>query len=155
MKDKISVKNWRKFQHYKNRNPPWIKLATSTFQDYEFSCLQDASKLLAFCIWTLAARFEDGELPADLDYIKAQTGVTIPTLENLHDLENNGFIVIASNLLAGCKQNRPSERETETELEGESSYRTHTYIKPSDLLQSPADAAKSAASPEGSQKNCH
>ena len=22
----LTIKNWHKFQHYKDRNPPWIKL---------------------------------------------------------------------------------------------------------------------------------
>ena len=41
----LKIKDWDKFQHYKDRNPPWIKLSTDTFQNYDFSRLQDASKL--------------------------------------------------------------------------------------------------------------
>ena len=29
------VKNWSKFQHYKNRNPPWIRLHVEILDDYK------------------------------------------------------------------------------------------------------------------------
>ena len=115
----LTIRNWSKFQHYKDRNPPWIKLSTSTFQNYEFSCLQDASKLLAVCIWTLASRSSDGSVPADFDWIKTQSclGSTI-TIEHLKELINQGFIIDASNMLADCKQ--PARPET---------YREEAYSK--------------------------
>jgi len=104
----LKVKDWDSFQHYKDRNPPWIKLSTDTFQDYEFSRLQDASKLLAICIWTLASRYKDpkeGLVPADLDYIKSQCGLGKSiTIEHLKELIEQGFIIDASGMLADCKQ---------------------------------------------------
>jgi hypothetical protein len=30
-------KNFEQFQHYKDRNPPWIKLWTRLLDDYEFN----------------------------------------------------------------------------------------------------------------------
>lgn len=117
---KLFVRGWTKFQHYKDRNPPWIKLATDTFQNYEFSCLPDASKLLAICIWTLAARSKDGSFPADFEYIKRQCNLG-PTVcrENLQVLVNKGFVEDRSNLLASCKQSAIPEGEKEGETEGE------------------------------------
>ena len=50
----LRVKNWEKFQHYKDRTPPWIKLYRDLLNDYEFSCLQDASKAHLMLIWLLA-----------------------------------------------------------------------------------------------------
>lgn len=50
----FTVKNWTKHQHYKDRRPPWIKLHITLLDDYEFSCLQDASKLHLIAIWILA-----------------------------------------------------------------------------------------------------
>jgi hypothetical protein len=118
----LRVKNWDRYQHYKDRCPPWIKLATDTFQNYEFSRLQDASKLLAICIWTLAARSKNGEVPDDLDYIKG-VGVlgAMVKAENLQELVTKGFLQRDSELLAGCEQSACSEREGETEREAEQS----------------------------------
>ena len=39
MKVTFSVKNWDEFQHYKDRNPPWIKLHNHLLDDYEFEML--------------------------------------------------------------------------------------------------------------------
>src|SRR5690606_19747530 len=32
----LTVKNFERFQHYKDRNPPWIKLYNDLLDDYEF-----------------------------------------------------------------------------------------------------------------------
>lgn len=116
----LRVTNWRKFQHYHDRNPPWIKLATGTFQNYEFSRLHDASKLLAVCIWTLAARSSDGSVPDDLDFIK-QMGCLgqLIKAEHLKQLIDQGFITRCSEPLATRSQVAALEREGEVERETE------------------------------------
>lgn len=40
----LRVKNFDRFQHYKDRTPPWIKLYNDLLDDYDFSCLPDAEK---------------------------------------------------------------------------------------------------------------
>jgi hypothetical protein len=112
----LRVKNWSKYQHYKDRCPPWIKLATDTFQNYEFSRLQDASKLLAICIWTIASRSKDGSVPHDFEFIKGigRLGSTVRQ-EHLKELINQGFVEVCSEVLADCKQSACSETEGETE----------------------------------------
>ncbi len=120
MVEYLKVKNWARFQHYKDRNPPWIKLATDTFQNYEFSRLQDASKLLAICIWTLAARSKDGTVPDDFAWIKQQGGLTTKiNNSHLNELITQGFIERASKALANRKQSASLETEGEGETEVE------------------------------------
>lgn len=118
----LTIKDWDKFQHYKDRNPPWIKLATDLFQNYDFSCLHDASKLLAICIWTLASRTKEGQVAADFDYIKSQCllGNTVKP-EHLKELITKGYLIDASNTLADCKQSAIPEtyREETYREEGE------------------------------------
>lgn len=112
------VRNWDKFQHYKDRNPPWIKLHTELLDNYDFSRLQDASKLLALCIWLLAAR-SDNEIPADPEWIQRRCNLkTKPDLEPLFSANFIEWIQPlteseqnASNTLAGCKQDACSETE--------------------------------------------
>lgn len=115
----LRVKNWTKFQHYKDRCPPWIKLATDTFQNYDFSRLSDGSKLLAICCWTIASRSKDGSVPDDFVYIKA-VGCLGDMVKEKHlaELISKGFLE-RSNLLASCGQNACSETEGETETETE------------------------------------
>jgi hypothetical protein len=37
----LTIKNWSEFQHYKDRNPPWIKLHRALLDDYAFAALPD------------------------------------------------------------------------------------------------------------------
>lgn len=122
----LKIKDWQSFQHYKDRNPPWIKLQTDTFQNYDFSRLQSASKLLAICIWTLASRSKDGTVPHDFDYIKTwgQLGKDV-TENNLKELINKGYLIDDSNALADCKQSAIPE----TEAYSKETYRKETEKK--------------------------
>lgn len=107
----LSVKNWEEFQHYKDRSPPWIKLHRELLRDYEFSCLQDASKLHLMLIWLLSSQL-DNRIPNDAAWIQRQIGVSDPV--DLTALIDNGFL-LASDVLADCKQSAMPETETETE----------------------------------------
>lgn len=117
----LTVKNFSKFQHYKERNPPWIKIHRELFHDYEFGRLHDASKLHLMLIWLLASQ-TDNKFPNCPEYIKEQIHVKEDVDLNL--LISKGFLVP----LASCKQdastlhtNADSEAEaykpTEAEVE--------------------------------------
>jgi hypothetical protein len=112
----LYVKNWEKFQHYKDRNPPWIKLHRDLLRDYEFTCLQDASKLLLMLLWLLASQL-DNKIPHDLDWLKTQLGIN--KKPDLKELIKQGFIVVDSNVLADCKRLDIVEAETEAYKEEE------------------------------------
>jgi hypothetical protein len=56
------IKNWEKFQHFKDRNPPWIKLYRDLLEDLEwFELPSDAAKALIL-FWLIASE-SNGELP--------------------------------------------------------------------------------------------
>lgn len=74
------VKNWENFQHYKNRNPPWIKLHFAIFASEDWAMLADASKLLAVVCMLVASR-HDGMVPNNPGYIKR-----VAYLDDLPDL---------------------------------------------------------------------
>jgi hypothetical protein len=79
----LRVKNWTEFQHYKDRNPPWIKLHRTLLDDYEFSRLQDASKAHLMLIWLFASQ-KDGLVPDDPEFLKMKLGLeTSPDLKSL------------------------------------------------------------------------
>ena len=109
--DYLTVKNWDQYQHYKERDPPWIKLHRNLLNDYEFACLQDASKLHLMLIWLLASQ-SNGRIPNDASYI--QSKISTSTKPNINLLIEKGFL-IASNMLADCKQSAMPETEAETE----------------------------------------
>lgn len=85
------VRNFEKFQHYKDRSPPWIKLYTNILENYEFGALTDASKSHLILIWLLASRTE-GTLPYDAEWISRS--IHAHGKVNLEELANAEFIVV-------------------------------------------------------------
>ena len=99
------VKNWAKFQHYKNRCPPWIKLQKELLDDYEFACLPIASKALAPLLWLLASESLEGDFDADPVRLAFRLRWPLDDIvSGLIPLINQGFIVDASEALAKCLQ---------------------------------------------------
>lgn len=89
MKKTFSVKGWKDLQHYKDRNPPWIKLHNHLLDDYEFEMLGDAAKGHLLCIMMLASRTKN-EMPYDEKWVSKKIGSTGKV--NLEALVNAGFL---------------------------------------------------------------
>ena len=104
--DYIQPKNWTDFQHYKDRSPSWIKLHKSLLDNYEFHCLQLASKALAPLLWLLASEYENGKIPYDCVKIAYRLRVEQESIsEAISDLIHSGFFICyqgASEVLADC-----------------------------------------------------
>lgn len=110
MNEYVSIKNWSTFQHYTDRNPPWIKLYNSLLDDYMFTSLSPESKLLLIHLWLLASR-TDNLIPYDEDWILAKT--QLKQSLDLEPLLRAGFIVINpldSTLIASCKHHAITSR---------------------------------------------
>ena len=109
---KFTVKNWGLFQHYKDRNPPWIKLHFSLLSSSDWVMLDDASRVLAVASMLVASRnggVIDGS-EAGLAYLKRVAYLN--KTPNLKPLISCGFLEPAS----GCKQMLADARpETEEE----------------------------------------
>ncbi len=115
MSGHFSVRNFEKFQHYKDRNPPWIRLYNSLLDDYEFGRLPDASKAHLLAIWLLASRY-DNKIPYDSEWVSRRINATEPV--DLDALAKGGFIVAdqgCSKTLADCKQDAKPEESREEE----------------------------------------
>lgn len=113
-----TIRNWGRFQHYKNRNPPWIKLHRGLLDDFDFSCLPLASKALAPLLWLLAAESDDGSVRIDSEWLAFRLRLTTKEVDaGLTPLINKGFLILASNVLADCLQDACLETEGETETE--------------------------------------
>jgi hypothetical protein len=114
------VTNLEKHQHYKKRSPPWIKLHATALDDYEFLCLQDASKAHLMLIWLLASKLQN-RIPYDPQFVANKIGATEPV--DLEALDSHGFIEAFeadSKALAPRKQTALPETEGDAEAEGES-----------------------------------
>lgn len=118
----VEVVNWDQFQHYKDRNPPWIKLHSQLLENYDFTCLPDCSKSHLLGIWMLASR-TDNKVPANPQWIGNKLGATEPV--DLDLLIKRGFLKYngASTTLADCSNvctgSVPSEEESRGETEAE------------------------------------
>lgn len=117
----LRVRNNDKFQHYRSRNPPWIKLHNSILEDYDFGQLPDATKWAGIALALIASRINN-HIPNDLTWIKNKIGARQRV--DLKPLMEMGFLEIcdcetcASKPLAPRKQSA-IERERERESRGE------------------------------------
>ena len=129
---KIAPKNWRDFQHYKDRNPPWIRLHKGLLDNYEFQCLPVASRALAPMLWLLASDHIDGIIDADVKRLAFRLRMDAAELSQaLKPLIDAGFFEVvesASGALAGCLQ--PAVPETEALQRTEAEAETEAGSKP-------------------------
>lgn len=119
-----SVRNWREFQHYKDRLPPWIKLHRALLDDSEWGGLSPNAAKALINIWLIAADTVDGALPP-LKQLAYRLRLTVQETEDVlaqlaHWVEPRSASVSpceqpASNLQAARKHLAAPETETETE----------------------------------------
>jgi hypothetical protein len=124
----MKIKNWSKFQHFKDRRPTWIKLYRDIIDDKEWFRLSgEAAKFLTF-LWILASEDEtrQGCLP-DIETISWRYRVDIKVISILLS-EIQHFLIIPAVYQDDIKviSNRyqvdiPEKRREETEEEKEKS----------------------------------
>ena len=108
----LHVKNWARFQHYKNRHPTWIKLYRDLLQDHSFRRLPDVVKSQLMLIWLLASS-QHGLVPNDADYLKNVLG--LKRKPNTKLLIEQGFLIeSASTMLAQRREETEKRREEES-----------------------------------------
>ncbi|MFC3208192.1 hypothetical protein [Aquamicrobium soli] len=115
----LKVRNWEQFQHYKDRNPPWIKLHFALLASEDWVTLDDASKLLAVVCMLVASR-NNGFVPNNPAYLKRVA--YLDRLPKLKPLIECGFLEIpqadASTMQAPASAAQADARpETETDTE--------------------------------------
>lgn len=107
----FTPKNWKSFQHYKDRAPAWIKLHKGLLTDFTFSRLPLASRALAPMLWLLASEYEEGAITASLEEIAFRLHVTEQDLSDaITPLISSGFFV-SSDTLAKPAQADSLEKE--------------------------------------------
>lgn len=116
------VVGWDDFQHYKHRDPPWVKLHRRLLDNFAWSLLPDASKGHLVGVWLLASR-HDNCVPYEPAWVATRIGAT--TAVDLEVLVAAGFIegcTRSGKALATRKQNAskvlaPRKRNADPELE--------------------------------------
>lgn len=121
----MRIRNWSKFQHFKDRRPPWIKLYRDLLDDLDWHELSgDDAKVLTM-LWLLAAE-NDGDLPSIKECsfrLRVKQSTLEATIERLSGwVETERYQVdikmSQKNSVAEVSdhQEREVEREVETEL---------------------------------------
>ncbi len=122
------IKNWRKFQHFKDRKPPWIKLYRDLLDDIDWHKLDGEAAKTLVMLWLLASEM-DGQLPDTKEIAFRLRTTEIKVKQSLakliHWLERDDIKTISKRYQDDIKtiskryQNDLSETETETETETE------------------------------------
>jgi len=123
---RLKIRNWRRYQHYTNRNPPWIKLHGDLLTSRDWVSASDSERVLAIACMLIAAKTgdDDGTFDADPEYL--QRAAYLNTLPDLKPLINRGFLEVvqadasktladASKTLADARIEGETEGEEETE----------------------------------------
>ena len=96
----LCIRKWTEHQHYKDRDPAWIKVYNRLLEDYDFLALSEVAQAHLLKLWLLASR-TDNRIPYDLSYITARTGAR--TAIDIDDFIVHGWLQF-------CDENAPSER---------------------------------------------
>jgi hypothetical protein len=75
----LRIKNWKRFQHFSDRRPVWIKLYRELLDDVEWHELSPAPAKLLMMLWLLASE-TDGYLP-DIKTISFRLRVSCKEIE--------------------------------------------------------------------------
>ena len=140
------VTNWDQYQHYKDRDPAWIKLYARLLDDYGFATLPDNSKWHLVGIFLLASK-QGNRIPGDPRWVRKK--IAARTRVDLEALLAAGFIEEdASTAPADCAPPAIPEKESESEerrerlssagadLEVENSFQKFWTAYPTDPLMS-------------------
>lgn len=116
MPNYLQVKNWQDFQHYKDREPKWIKVYRTLLMDYKFDQLTDQEFGQLVKIWLLASQLNN-KLPSDPAWIQKKCSMSSkPNIDKyiqLDFLQPNGLYESVQN----CTHTLYTDKETETETD--------------------------------------
>jgi len=109
-------RNWKKFQHYNNRCPPWIKVHNDLLKNPDWFALKDSkSAWVLINIWLIASEDVDGNLP-DSRTLAFRFQISEDELNKHLSVLNQWLIGNDSIMLASCKQSGVTETERETDI---------------------------------------
>ena len=124
----LSIKNFEEYQHYKTRNPPWIKLYYSLLDDDDFNRLSEVDQCRLIKLFLIASKQRDNRILFDENYLAKM--LRIAEKPDLTALLDSGWLLASryqksSKMLRQIRESEfsplqnNSETETETERESE------------------------------------
>jgi len=140
----LTVKNYNKFQHFKDRRPPWIKLYRDLLDDLEWHDLEPGAAKALVMIWLIASENE-GKLPEPK---KLAFRLRLSDTEMLHLLRRLSHWLVQDDNgpISTCHQVDIPEKEVETE------YRAETETESEQSRGGAGDAPASRAKPRSARR---
>jgi hypothetical protein len=115
----MRIKNWTKFQHFKDRRPPWVKLYRDILDDLEWHELDPLAAKVLVMLWLIASE-NDGHIPDNKTLAFRLRLTELKTKEIIiklsHWLDQDDIVVISNGYQLDSTE---TERETEVEKEKE------------------------------------
>lgn len=127
---KYEITNWRDHQHYKDRNPPWIKLHFSLLSSEDWVSFNDQSRVLMVACMLIGSRTEgiiDGS-PKGLEYLRRVAYLN--TKPNLNQLIQTNFLTLLADASALQADARPETETEERQIRGETETETELCTIP-------------------------
>ena len=113
----MKIKNWSKFQHFKDRKPPWVKLYRDLLDDLDWHELDPKAAKVLVMLWLIASE-DDGHIPPTKQLAfrlrMSEKDIEVCISKLYHWLEQDDISTISKRY-----QDDGLETETETETEGE------------------------------------
>ena len=126
----MRIKNWTKFQHFKDRRPPWVKLYRDILDDLEWHELDPLAAKVLVMLWLIASE-NDGRIPDNKTLAFRLRLTEVKTKEIIiklsHWLEQDDINVISSGYQLDSTE---TERETEVEKEKETKTKAPEGVSP-------------------------
>lgn len=109
----LRVRNWERFQHYKHRNPPWIKYYADLLEDDELTDMPKEARLL-YCLVLLVAARKNNRFPNDAGWLAAELALPLADVrKGLRALLASGHLLNGASEPASENPTTESEAETE------------------------------------------
>jgi len=106
----LRIANWEKYQHYKNRNPRWVKLYIDTFNRPNWISLDDKSKFLLLICLGIGA-ICDGKIPKCAKTLQKISNLRRkPDIKPLIDI---GFLIPDASKMLDREENNKNKRREE------------------------------------------
>jgi len=120
---KYQIKNWSEYQHYKNRNPQWIKLHAALLSSEDWVVLDDASRVLAVACMLIAAKTDNQIDTSEQGGRYMQRVAYLNSQPDFNPLISCGFLIPCKQMLADAStlqadaRLEKSREEVEKEVE--------------------------------------
>lgn len=111
----LRIKNWSKFQHFKDRRPPWVKLYRDLLDDVEWFELDPIAAKALVMIWLIAS--EDDGLVPDNKKLAFRLRMSVHDVEQCIAKLSHWLEPVCINVISARYQDDAPETETETETE--------------------------------------